>query len=362
MMSTLFMEQAKNVIFQPAPQTKDTENGGGDTVFGGVSLNLRRDEAHVNLHYSEAINNRYNQPTTIGGTLEGFFDAIKEDPDAEKKYFSTIFLDDWDRAITRLFKPIVNWPDPQTKWSGEPVSTLAVQVGYPNTEGELQWDGHAFQASNPADTQWVCKVSKKKASDVSNPPEGWTPDAAFIKRKILFSEPPDEIADPYSRIFVECNEVLLDPEPDGRLQNDLTIEVRADSVGTLAVGPITLDALLSGPEQTVEVSLQALGRTRDGQERALTKFTFVESDQDKSRFWKIYTGQPDFVPRWRYKVRVIIKGTLFKPGQEWSGDWIETAGNGPIVIRTPAPPSAAPTPGPGEPVAAPQGAQPVVQG
>ena len=53
----------------------------------------------------------YIQDTTISGTLAGFVDEIKANPEIEKRYFTTLYLDDWDRKVTRTIKPIVNWPE-----------------------------------------------------------------------------------------------------------------------------------------------------------------------------------------------------------------------------------------------------------
>jgi hypothetical protein len=51
----------------------------------------------------------------------------------------------------------------------------------------------------------------------------------------------------------------------------------------------------------------------------------------------IYTGQLDFVPKYRYQVHVVVKGNLFTKGMEWTGPWVETNGNGPLMLTVPTP-------------------------
>jgi hypothetical protein len=339
-----FMEEAQKRIFDPAPpDVKPAEAGGGGILSGifggfggGFALKYRRDETHLNLEYDETVDEKYLLNDVISSTLEGFYNEIKADPNAEKKYFTTLYLDDWDRKVTRIVKPVVNWPDKSKQWVGDPVAFLSVQVGYPSASGDIQWAPRVFQSTDTTDTtEWHPAMAKKAASDVVNAPSGWTPDKTFVKRAVHFTEPPGESDYPYVRCFVEKNVVELDPEPNGSLTDDNTIEVRADSVGKLEVGPISLNVNLEGPAQEVEVAFQALGNTDDGQERPITKFLWKSSDQDNDRYWEIFTGQPDFVPKYRYQVHVVVKGGLFTKGQEWYGSWVDVAGNGPLVVSVP---------------------------
>jgi hypothetical protein len=111
--------------------------------------------------------------------------------------------------------------------------------------------------------------------------------------------------------------------------------VRADSAGKLAVGPIGISALLDGAAQTVEVEFQAKGKTTAGHERPVTRFGFNTADQDKERYWSIFTGQLDYLPEYRYRVHVVVKGSLFTSGMEWWSEWRDTSGNGPLIAVVP---------------------------
>jgi hypothetical protein len=51
----------------------------------------------------------------------------------------------------------------------------------------------------------------------------------------------------------------------------------------------------------------------------------------------IFTGDPEFLPFYRYQVEVTVKGTLFEPGRAWKGPWVAAAGNGPVTLTIPRP-------------------------
>jgi hypothetical protein len=334
-----FMDEAQKVIFDPAPfNEKPAEASGGFLGFGGgVAFKLRHDQTHLTLDYNERREMAYLESYPVSGQLEGLYDALKADPAAEKKYFITIDIGDWDRKVVRAVKPVVNWPDPAQDWVGEPVAFLSAQIGYPNADGVLQWDGHIFQSSEPSDFVWQTETFMKAQADVKNPPPGWTPDKTFIKRQVHFTEPPSDTENPFVRVQVEKNVVDLDPGDVGRPTDDINLEVRVDNVGALAVGPMFLNVDLESAKQVVEVTFTAEGSREDGSARTPVKFSWQYDDQDKPRYWMLFTGQPDFVPRYTYQVRVIVKGSIFTKGQEWTGPVVQASASGPMMISVPTP-------------------------
>lgn len=332
-----FMDQAQKTIFDPAPfSEKPAEASGGFLGWGGgFAVKLRQDRTHLHLRYEETTEFAYIQEYPISGTLTGLQDAIAANPDNEKKYFSTVYLDDWERKVSRTVKPVVNWPDPARDWVGEPVAFLSCQIGYPNSAGVVQWDSHIFHPVDGADAYWSTATAMKAVGDVANPPAGWTPDKAFIKRQIHFLEPPNELDDPYSRISVEREIVDLDPGELGTLSNVINNEVRVDSAGVLAVGPIELDADLENSKQVIEVTFQADGRTLAGHPRNAASLSWKFDDYTKPRYWMIYTGDLDYSPKFTYQVRVIVKGSIFSHGIEWTGPKNEVKRNGPLMLSVP---------------------------
>jgi hypothetical protein len=329
---TKFMEQAQKTIFDPPPPNVQAANASGVPGPWGVGLALkkRHDENHLTLDYHETRQFAYLQDHTISSSLEGMYDEIKRDPTAEKKYFLSVPLDDWPRKLARVFKPVVNW-------STQPVAFVSAQLGYPNTQGELQWQGHLFQKADGDDATWRAAITQKLKADVANPPAGWEPDRTFIKRTIHMKEPDDIFANPFVINQIDQNEIILDPGVNGSPLNENTLEIRADSAGRLAVGPIGLGVMLEDARQTVEVTLEPTDAEGKPLGREAVKFRWLYADQDQSRFWSIYTGDPAFRPYFRYKVAVTIKGTLLQKGQAWEGPWQVATGNGPLTISVPMP-------------------------
>ncbi|AQP44501.1 hypothetical protein [Tessaracoccus flavus] len=330
-----FMEMAQKTIFdQPAPQVEAAKAESGNSFFSpwgvGLSLKYRRDENHLDLHYEETKQFAYLQDHTVASSLAGMGDEITADAEAERKYFMTVYLDDWPQRLARVVRPVASWDD-------KTVQFLSVQVGYPNTTGELNWAGHSFTGSDGNDPTWKFQTAKKVAGDVSNAPDGWTPDLTYVKRKVHLAEPPSETLDPFHRVQIERNVIDLDPEPNGTLLNDTTLEVRADNAGRIAVGPIGLGVMLEDKSQTVEVVIEATDRDYEPLGMPPVRFRWGFDDLDADRSWTVFSGDPEMLPYYRYKVTATVKGTLFRKGQSWTGPWVTANGNGPLIVDVPPP-------------------------
>jgi hypothetical protein len=383
MLIPLWMDQAKQVIFQPMPDVPDTpaSSGGVTGLFGwgfgaGLTLNYRHDQVDIANSFQFEADQRYLQPQTLGGTLDGLADMLKKDPAQLRKYFGELYLDDYDRMITVACKPDVNWPDPGGQWTGDPVDFVDVQVGYPTTAGTLEWSGTTFSppvnpaevvpaapaaglptgapgSSNPSaspssfitfadgstSSVWFARMTQKQAIDVANPPQGWAPDKMYVKRSVIFKSAVPDTASPYLRQRVEVNKVDLDPGDNGTLTNDLAQPVKCDHTGTLNVGPILLGGHLSG-NWTVDVALKPTGTRVDGTSREgdVVTFSYAAADQATPRYWTIYTGQPDYAPAFSYQVTVNRNadiGDAAPPNDGWTGPWVKTAGNGPHTVLVP---------------------------
>lgn len=339
-----FMAAAQKMIFeQPQPQVEAAQasSSSGVSLFSpyglGVGLKYRRDTTQLELHYHEKRQMAYLQDDVISGTMEGMFQEMKNDPEAGRRYFLSVYFDDWPRTIGRMVKPVVNWPQPENNWVGQPVAFVSAQIGYPNTRGEIMWQGKTFQKSDPPDANWNFGITQKTMSDVSNPPAGWSPDQTFVKRKIHLLEAPDVAENPFVRVQIDENVISLDPEPNGTLTNDINIEVRADAAGKLMVGPLSLNVDLENEKQTVEITFEPTDERGNPTGREPVKFVWLYGDQAQPRFWSIFSGDPNFRSFYRYKVRVVVKGSLFTQGMEWEGPWELASANGPLMVRVPTP-------------------------
>ncbi len=327
-----FMEMAQKVIFEPKqPDVKAAEASSGGGLWGvGLALNYRRDQTTLELHYEENRQLAYLQEQPISSSLTGMYEEMHHDPEAERKYFRTVYLNEFPKKLARIVKPVAGWSD-------KTVEFLSVQIGYPNTQGEIMWEGQAFSKPSSGDDTWKFATVQKLQSDVQNSPDGWTPDKTFVKRKVHLAEPPSETENPYVRVQIDQNEINIDPEPNGQLLNDTTIEVRADSAGRLAVGPITLGVVLQDNTQTVTVTFEPTDDKGQPVGRDPVRFVWNYNDYDKDRLWMLYTGDPGFQHYYRYKVKVLVKGTIFEPGREWEGPWVNSSANGPIIVSIPPP-------------------------
>lgn len=383
MLIPMWLDQAKQVIFQPMPQVPDAQapSSGSTGLFGwgfgaGLALNYRHDQVDIANSFQFQVDQRYLQPSTVGGTLDGLADLLKKDPTQLRKYFGELYLDDYDRMITVACKPDVNWPDPGKQWTGDPVDFVEVQVGYPDTAGALGWSGNPFSPpANPAEvvpanpaaglpggspgssnpsaapssfvtfadgsssTVWFARMTQKQAIDVASPPQDWTPDKMYVKRSVIFKSAVPDTDSPYLRQRVEVNKIDLDPGDNGTLTNDLAQPVKCDHTGTLNVGPIYLGIHLTG-NWTVDLVLKPKGTRLDGTSRDDDAVTFMYSaaDQATQRYWTIYTGQPDYAPEFSYQVTVNRNATLDDPtpaNDGWTGPWVELAGNGPHTLIVP---------------------------
>jgi len=339
-----FTEIAKKVIFDPPAPTVEAAQAPSGGIFssifggGGLALKVRHDATYVDLNYEETRYFRYIQPHAISSNLQAFYNEIKKDSAAEQKYFTRLILGGLGRKVLMLVKPVVEWPRPEQQYIGQPVAFLSAQVGYPTMQGGMEWKPNTFQASDPADVTWRPAFIQLKKEEAKNPPAGWAPDIVYLKRKVHMKEGPGENQYPYTKVYVERNEVDLDPEPNGTGTNERIVEARADDAGTLDVGPMYLSVALSSSAEVVEVELRAKGKRADGVDRLdkVSRLRWAFADQDEPRYYRIFTGQIDFVPAYQYRVNVTVRGTLSSKGQAWTGPWVDAIGNGSLTIQVPA--------------------------
>jgi hypothetical protein len=194
-------------------------------------------------------------------------------------------------------------------------------------------------ADGSTSSVWFARMTQKLAIDVTNPPQGWTPDKMYVKRSIIFKPALPDTESPYLRQRVEVSKIDLDAGENGTLTNDLAQPVKADHTGTLNVGPILLGGHLSG-NWTVDVALKPTGTRLDGTSRDgdVVTFSYSATDQTTPRYWTIYTGQPGYAPDFSYQVTVNRNadiGDAAPPNDGWTGPWVETAGNGPHTLLVP---------------------------
>lgn len=88
-----FMEQAKKVIFEPPKPEVEAAEADTSGIWGaGFALKYRKDSTELELNYHEKRQMSYLQDHVISSSLEGLHDEIKDNPEAEEKYFQTIWM------------------------------------------------------------------------------------------------------------------------------------------------------------------------------------------------------------------------------------------------------------------------------
>jgi len=96
--------------------------------------------------------------------------------------------------------------------------------------------------------------------------------------------------------------------------------------------------MLEDASQTVEVVMEATDSDYAPLGLAPVRFRWGFNDVDEDRSWTVFSGDPQMLPYYRYKVTVTVKGTLFRKGQTWTTqDWYTANGNGPLIVDVPPP-------------------------
>ena len=293
------------------------------------ALNTKFDSSTMNLEDVTEIQGPYCVTTVVSGNMTGFFQEIKQNPDAAKEYFDFVNLGDAFKKIHVIATSRANWPDGDT---GDPLDKLAISVGYPDSAGVVQYKNSGRYYEN---------LSKKLSDDFK--PAIWTKedkDAVFVfdfavddnvpapqrnmisvKRRVTYKMD--------DRVKVNSdNEIEVPDETTTNTQ----IEVKANVLGHLNVGPIYLSADLN-KHMLVEVTF-----SKDGFEPQTLIFT-LDNAATKQRF-QLWTGEATRAIAWSYKVRVTYKSFGPLAAIRYESDLIKMEGsyaNG-ISINLPSPP------------------------
>ena len=179
-------------------------------------------------------------------------------------------------------------------------------------------------------------TATKKKAEVANPPPAGSPTRPSSSASVHFNEPPNETRIRSCACPSRRTSWISTRAKTARRLNDINLEVRVDNVGAL-MWPRLPDADLENEKQIVEVTFQAEGQDARGERPPTREFSWKLADQTEPRFWMVFTGNPDYIPKYKYQVRVMVKGSIFTKGKEWIGPWQDASGNGPIMLSVPTP-------------------------
>jgi hypothetical protein len=347
-----FMDLAMKTIFNPAPpsigeaeapKSKDLFSKLWPKYGAFVGLKAKHEVKNLTLDYHESRTFRFNQPNTISSSLEGLFHECAADPKAEGKYFEKQELGKLAKKVVRIAQPVLTPAPTGTGCPPDPVVAVSASVGYPAPDGSIDW-GNAQQGNGPQQWQPTDHDSRKfvwlrrDASEVQNPPEGWTPDVAYVARKLILREARVYTTD-LGFVSIETDTLDLDPA-GGTATRDPVFEVSDAGAGKFEIEVTALDAMLENANQFVSVEFQFVDESGTGSERPIASLVWKSSNQDASRLISFCTGRRDVPPKWQYRTTFVQKRVLTDPtskGLKWTGPWIEQAASGQVTLHVSAP-------------------------
>lgn len=293
------------------------------------AFNDKFDASSMQMDYDIDIQGPYHVLQTVSSDMKGFFQEIKKDPDAVHEYFDFVNLGDAFKKIHVIATSRANWPDGQG--NGDPLDKLTISVGYPDKNGVVQYKNSGRYYDN---------LSKKLSDDFK--PAIWTKDdkdavfvfdfavdenvAAAQRNQIAIKRMVTYKMDERVKINAD-NEIVIPDETT----TDTQIEVKADVVGHLNVGPIYLAADLN-KHMLVEVTFK-----KDGFDPTTIMFT-LDNITDKQKF-ELWTNETGIMP-WSYKVKVTYKSFGPLEAIVYEGDEVDMEGSYSrgITINLPKPP------------------------
>ncbi|GGL05504.1 hypothetical protein [Streptomyces flaveus] len=324
-----FLEAAKKTIFEPAaPDEKAAEAQSRPGPWSvGLAFKLVRKQIDLDLRYEEERIFKYNYPDTISSQLEGLRRRIKASPDEESKYFQRVILGNLGTKLRRIVRPVFGEEDPAAR--------MVVEFGYPSTETTLAWKGTEFTRGGGPEQNWIPEWVQLRPGEAKAPPADWQPDVTYLRRSVFFDQSSATGRNLNNRTIVETDQMRLDPQ-GGTPTSEMAVDVRSND-GMLDV-TLFLGAYLSASNERVEVEIRPHGKTIRGADRPTQRFMWNENDQSEPRRLRIYTGQPDYQPRFDYRVRCMVLAPLGKPGgQDWTGPWLTAVGGDVLTVTIPDP-------------------------
>ena len=326
-----FLKIAKESILnkeKPEVEAAKTNDGNKWLPNRQFSMKARFDKSSLSLNYEKKIEKKIERKSVQKTTLTGLYDEIKENEDAKDRYFSTVYLEEGFQKVHVVASSNANWGGENEE--GDPINQLNIEVGYPDSEGEIIWKPTARFRDDPSDKElskdgavasWTDKTKERiyvfdftKHEDI----EGRDSGAIDIRKTVSFKEDP---------------RVKVDEITQTQTKTDHILEVRAETAGHLGVGPISIDRPLNNDQITVLLTVRAEGVPEK-------TFKFTKSNQDQPRHFDAWYESPEDIPPYEYRVEVVVEGKTFAQAPlRWEGDWIEETGGGPLSAAIPSVPS-----------------------
>jgi hypothetical protein len=334
-----FLDIAQKTIFDPAPPKIENAKAGGQDAAGsalnpagvGVSfaMKVQHDESKLTLDFEEEINETYIKDNVISAHMMGFYEKLQANKDEEKKYFDVVHLEEGFRKIHVIATARAYWPDGNGN-GGDPIDQLVLQVGYPDSTGAIVYKNSGLYMDN---------IGAAKSTSLT--PAIWTKDNPH--RILIFdferqtNLPPEKQNIIYIKRQVRFQERTSVEVPDRTLTfdeeqtTDHSIEVKADALGKLSVGPVELDTKLDD-------RVKAMVTFRKDNRNPET-FRFTADTLNQPQFFEAWTKDPADAVNWSYQVTMVYESKVAGvPSVTYNGAEIPMAGSTPLIVQIPLPP------------------------
>ncbi|UKJ08519.1 hypothetical protein [Solitalea lacus] len=308
------------------PKAAETKSGGIGKLWGvGFSFKAEVNTKQINLSYNEEIREAYIQENIIGGTLEGLFNEIKANVDAKDKYFREVFLGEAYQKVHIQATSRAFWPEEGVL--GDPIDKIMIEVGYPDSKGKMVIKNSALYMPDSTG-----EITTNSTGKYVTKPAVWTkdnPNAIFLFDFPKISGPNADKILVKKHIYYKANpKVLITSKKIDieELTDQHSIEVFADTLGTLRVGPITIDT-------TLVDNIDVLIIFKQGKRKEIMKFNTTNLEEE--RYFEVFMKSDTEDIPWSYQVEVVVKNKPLKPAIRWKGEEIKSVGNGPLVAVVP---------------------------
>ncbi len=298
------------------------------SVGVSAAVKHRKDVFEGSFTFTKQIEEQVTRAEVISSQMEGVFDELQDDEDALARYFTEVFLEEGFRKVHVIGTAIANWPENEV---GDPIHSMKIQVGYPDSNGDINWKNSGRVLDGPTDEE----MSKTTL------PAVWVPgnkDARFVFDFTRHADRGDESENIWVRktiAFKESPDVAVNEVVEVYETNEHTIDVRAESSGQLLVGPIALDMTI--PEEDKQIDVLVHVRTPKFGEKV---YRFNGSTLSTNRYYKVWYEKPEDIEGYEYMVDATVKGKRFgQKSVRWESKWLKGDGNGPLTVEIPEPPA-----------------------
>jgi hypothetical protein len=325
-----FLDIAQKTILDPAPPKIENAKAPDPGPVGvSFALKFEHDESHLTLDFEEEINETYIKDNVISAHMLGFYEKLQGNKDEEQKYFDVVHLEEGFRKIHVIASARAYWPDANGN-GGDPIDQLVLQVGYPDSTGAIVYKNSGLFMDN---------IGAAKSTSLT--PAIWTKDDPH--RILIFdferqnNLPPDKQNVIYVQRQVRFQEKSSVEVPDRTLTfdeeqtTDHSIEVKADALGKLSVGPVQLDTKLDDRVKAM-VTFRKVNRNPE-------TMRFTADNVNQPQFFEAWTKDPADAVNWSYQVTMMYESKVpGLPAITYSGDEIAMAGSTPLIVQVPTPP------------------------